>query len=198
MIEVMVVLVIMAAIVTMVIPKISNRNNQMKAAVRHISVLTREARNHAQLFGSTHRIVINMDQGIKSPKHSYWVEKSSKQALLPSDRKSILELENKPKDRLSDDEKAQLEPFEPADRLMRNPRELPSDLKFRSVELAGLDQTITQGRAYIYFFPSGLVEESIIQLSSGDQLQWSVLVHPLTGKSDIVTRQVSLKEIQGL
>lgn len=188
----------MAAIVTMVVPKISNRNNQMKAAVRHLSVLTREARNHAQLFGSTHRIVIDMQEGPLASTHSYWVEKSSKQALLPSDRKSILDLENKEADKLTDEEKAQIEPFERADRLMKSPRELPADLKFKSVELAGLDQVITQGRAYIYFFSSGLVEESIVQLSAGEKLNWSILVHPLTGKSDVVTRQVALRELKGL
>lgn len=187
--EVMVVLAIMTAIISIVVPRIGNKNNQIKAAVRHFTVLTRETHNHAKLYGATHRIVIDLGTEQSRDQQSYWVESSSQAFLLPEDKESILE----PKD---DDEESDSPPaFELASRLTKEKKSLPGDLRFLSVEVAGLDRPIESGRAYIHFFSQGLVEEAVVQLSAGENLNWSLAIHPLTGKADIVTRKISLRDL---
>src|SRR5690606_20564407 len=97
MIEVMVVLGIIGAIVAMIVPRLGNQNNQIKSAVRKISVLAKESVNHSKLFGATHRLVIDLGEGYesKSPQ-SFWVEISTSPYVLPSDKEDLFK-------KLSDD-----------------------------------------------------------------------------------------------
>ncbi|MCB0411554.1 MAG: type II secretion system protein [Bdellovibrionales bacterium] len=191
MIEVMVVLGIVAAIVVMVIPRIGNQNTEIKAAVRKMGVLAKECVNHSKLFGATHRIVIDLGDGFESnSQQSYWVEISTSPYLLPADKKDLFEKKDD-----DDEEEKKKFPFEMAARLTKEKKSLPGKLRFRSVEVAGLERPITTGIAYIHFFPQGLSEEAIIQLGVGDKLNWSILFHPLTGKTDIITKKMTLAEI---
>ncbi len=194
-IEVMVVLGIIAAMTAMIIPRMTNKNGQMKAAVRHLGVLAKETHIHSKLYGNTYRIVIDLGAGENADKdepQSYWVEQSSTPYLLPEDRESIF----KPKDEDEDEEETAKRPaFEPATRLMKEKKQLPGSLRFSQVEIAGLARPITSGLAYIHFFPQGRVEEAVIQLSIGEDLNWSLTLHPLTGKADIITKKISLKDI---
>lgn len=52
----------------------------------------------------------------------------------------------------------------------------------------------TEGRAYVYFFPGGLTEHSIVQISDGDDRVYSVEVHPLTGRAVIHTTAIEPEE----
>ncbi len=50
------------------------------------------------------------------------------------------------------------------------------------------------GRAYIYFFPAGITEHSIIQLSDGNDRIYSVEIHPLNGRAIIHNEAVEPEE----
>ena len=51
-----------------------------------------------------------------------------------------------------------------------------------------------EGRAFIYFFPSGMAEHSFIHLSDGDERVYTIEVHPLSGKSFLYTEEVEPEE----
>lgn len=193
-IEVMVVLGIIAAITALIIPRINNQNNQIKAAVRRIGTLAKEMHTHARLYGATYRLVIDFGSGNNRDEEDqfYWVEKSTQPYLLPEDKETILE----PPEEENDEEEKKPRAFELDSRLTPQKKSLPGDLRFKSVEVIGLNRPIESGRAYIHFFPQGLVEEAVIQLGIGEDLNWSVALHPLTGKADIVTKKISLREIK--
>ncbi len=53
---------------------------------------------------------------------------------------------------------------------------------------------IEEGRAYIYFFPGGVTEHSIIQLSDGDERIYSVEIHPISGRAIIHNEAVEPEE----
>lgn len=189
-IEVMVVLGIIAAITVMIVPRINNQNTQIKAAVRSLGGLSKESLNHSKLFGATHRLVIDLGEGFESNSNqSYWVEISTSPYLLPSDKSSLFEKKDK------DDEK-QKSPFDMAVRLTKGKKTLPGDLRFKSVEISGIERPLETGVVYIHFFPQGRAEEAVIQLGVGEKLQWSLLVHPLTGKVDILTKPISLRQLK--
>jgi general secretion pathway protein H len=67
------------------------------------------------------------------------------------------------------------------------------------VESVTYAEPFTSGVAYVHYFPQGLVEQTVIQVidesNANNQRIWSLVVHPLTGKIDIVTHEVSLREI---
>ena len=43
----------------------------------------------------------------------------------------------------------------------------------------------TEGQAYTQFFPTGLVDRSIVHVRADDGAQLSVLIHPLSGRVTI-------------
>lgn len=64
----------------------------------------------------------------------------------------------------------------------------------RGVTIAGVwtprhDEPLTQGRAYLYFYPEGMGERAIIHLSDGGAV-YSLVAHPLTGRVQVVNERV--------
>ncbi|AUX49070.1 hypothetical protein SOCE26_106150 [Sorangium cellulosum] len=84
--------------------------------------------------------------------------------------------------------------FQPAKAYGFNPekdrpgKELSSGVRFLQVETAHQDDPVTEGRAYLYFWPGGQTERAAIQLGLGgaetDNVM-TVLVSPLTGKTEL-------------
>ena len=76
---------------------------------------------------------------------------------------------------------------------------LPFGIRFRSVQTMHDEDARTKGRAYLYFWPSGLTERASIVLRKGDSLAdndaMTVMVSPLTGATQIKPGNVSLPVI---
>ncbi|MCP4599950.1 MAG: prepilin-type N-terminal cleavage/methylation domain-containing protein [Proteobacteria bacterium] len=56
---------------------------------------------------------------------------------------------------------------------------------------------VEEGKAYVYFFPGGVTEHSIIQLSDGDDSDeriYSVEIHPITGRAIIHNEAIEPEE----
>jgi len=74
--------------------------------------------------------------------------------------------------------------------------------KMRSAPLKGvtisavwtprLDEPVTQGRAYLYYYPEGMTERAIIHLADYADGAFSLIVHPLTGRVQIVGGRVEI------
>ncbi|XXT19784.1 prepilin-type cleavage/methylation domain-containing protein [Sorangium sp. So ce429] len=75
-------------------------------------------------------------------------------------------------------------------------KELSGGVRFLQVETGHQDEPATEGRAYLYFWPGGQTERAAIQLSLGGQetedAVLTVLVSPLTGKTEIKKGKVSM------
>ncbi len=198
--EVIITVGIMVSLVAFVAPKLGGRNQQIKAVVRKIGVLSRDIRNQSKLQNATYRLVIDMNSqnengpnGKAEPKYSYWVEKAAGSVIGDQ-----AEEEEKAKKKAKDDKDAAPPPdsFSVDSRLMKKPEELPAGMKFDRVELASSKDAFTEGRAYIYYLPQGYVEESIIQLSYGDKIKWTVAIRPLTGRADVYQDHFGLKDVR--
>ena len=48
-----------------------------------------------------------------------------------------------------------------------------------------------KGRAYLYFFPDGHTERAIVRLNDGDDF-YSLVVHPLTGRVEVMSGKVDI------
>ena len=73
---------------------------------------------------------------------------------------------------------------------------MPNGFEITKVEYARGEEVIDSGMAYVHFLPEGLVEETAIHLSADDKLKWTIAIHPVTGRVDIYTSEISLKEIK--
>lgn len=200
----MIVLVIVTGAISLVIPRIGNKNNQMKAAIRRFKVMTKQVRSMAKLNGTSYRIGFDLGQREDDPQN-YWIEKANYGVLIPGDKQQFLEDQNTAARAQANNNQKGASPsssgFTPDDSILSGKQELPYGLRFSEIELEGLEQPIEDGRAYIHFFPQGLVEEAAIHIRYGtdkydDGLQWTIAIHPLTGQADIITENVSLDEIK--
>jgi general secretion pathway protein H len=70
-----------------------------------------------------------------------------------------------------------------ADRLLAR-RELPGRATIRSVKVEGREKPVTEGVAYVHFFPGGQGERAAIEIAEGDHL-YTVTVEPFTGRARV-------------
>ena len=73
-------------------------------------------------------------------------------------------------------------------------RDLESGIRFKKVFSPHDDLPREDGKAYLFFFPGGRTEEAIIQLSDDSDRVLSLKVHPLTGRTDLVSGEVEPEE----
>jgi len=191
-IEIMVVLAIVGGILAAIAPRLVNPKLAMKSAVREFATLTREIHNNARLFNSTYRLVIKMD-----PKegHSYSLESSTGAVrLLTQEQKRELEFASS--DQQERAEKKLRDQFSEDGRILKKPKVLPRGLFFESIEYGNREEVLTEGVAYIYFFPQGLAEEAVVHIGDRKSLNWTVSIHSITGKASIIDGKKSLKELR--
>jgi general secretion pathway protein H len=68
-------------------------------------------------------------------------------------------------------------------------RELPGRTEIRSVRVEGRREPVTEGQAYVHFFPGGQAERAFIEVADGATL-YTVVVEPFTGRARVVTGAV--------
>ncbi|WP_413287880.1 Tfp pilus assembly protein FimT/FimU [Bdellovibrio sp. HCB337] len=186
-IEVMIVIAILAGLIAVGAPRLIKKEANIKKTARSLTVLVKEVRNQAKLFNVTYRIVIRIESG----QESYWVEKASGPALIDKEK---LKEEMEGNGKKDDDKDAPPPLFQIDKRLSKKEKVLPSNLHFAQVETINMSQPVTNGIAYIHFFPEGLMEASAIQLTD-KKITWTLVFNPLTGQADIVEKAVNLKDL---
>lgn len=193
-IEVVIVLAIIGIIATFGGRSFINKNTRIKSAVRRFAVMIKKLRNRARIENRTYRLVFDLPKDDRQVQ-TYWVEASSKDAKLMSEE----ELEDLKKDLADAPDGKVTDPqgFTPAGGFGGNEsgQTLPRGLFFDSIELAGEERAFKNGRIYIFFFPQGYVQESAIHITDKADLNWTLAIHPLTGKVEIIPRFMELKEL---
>jgi len=87
--------------------------------------------------------------------------------------------------------------FEPSEGKSGEPRELPGDISFKKVFSPHEKKPREEGKAYIYYFPGGVTEHAIIQLTDNNEEEehiYSIEVHPLTGRAVIHDSEIEPEE----
>ena len=150
----------------------------------------------AAIAGHTCRLVLDLDD------NAYWSECAKTNVRLARDGERSQngariatreeELAQEPqRDNLSDEEKerltlAQKGAFAASSDVPKT--ELGGTVKFTDVWVQHQPERYSSGKAFVYFWSSGLTEEASIHLSQGDDV-FSLLVSPLTGKVKILSER---------
>ncbi len=196
MIEIMIVIAIIGASVMMALPYITSRNTQTRRFLREMTVLSRELHTKAKLHGVVYRLVIEMPPpkaNGEPGEQKYWVEKSNSKLVLSEDE------EEEAKERLAEkDEEKRKDPkgFEMDNGILKEPRDLPSGIYFEQIELTRLKNPVRTGRAFIHYLPQGLVDEAAIHIKGVGTQAWTIAIHPLTGRAELIPKPTPLKEIK--
>ncbi|HET9552448.1 MAG TPA: type II secretion system protein [Anaeromyxobacteraceae bacterium] len=74
------------------------------------------------------------------------------------------------------------------DRLLPR-RELPGRTTFGEIRVEGRSRPVTEGTAYVYFFPGGQAQRAFVPVVDGDAV-YTVVVEPFTGRARVVTGKV--------
>lgn len=185
-IEILIVLALIAGLIVFTVPKLSTRD-QIRAAVRRLTVITKQTQTTARLTGAVHRLVVSMPGDEEEP-HTYWVERATEKDIA-------LSFSDEGDDDKDEDEATSQTGFEIEPKITKKPETLPGDLFFEDIEFSEKNR-VTEGKAYIYFFPEGLVTRSAIHLTNRKALKWTIIINPLTGVGTVLTEYKTLKDVQ--
>ncbi|HAG91528.1 MAG TPA: hypothetical protein DCL41_06635 [Bdellovibrionales bacterium] len=188
-IEIMIVLSIIGFGLTMAISRFTNRSGELRAVLRKTTVLSREIHTRAKLGGVTYRMVLDLGDGGPKATQSIYVEKGI-------DASVIREKDEDAEKNLPEEEKAS-DGFHKDSDLLKNPIPIPRDVYISEVEINRVEKPISQGKAYIHYMPQGLVEEAAIHIVRPESNQkWTISIHPLTGRAEVLTPSMRLEEMQ--
>jgi general secretion pathway protein H len=185
----------------------SLRKTDLREATSHMSGAVRYLFDRASTTGKVHRMVIDIETA------RYWAEVSDDRFYVPHEAESEQGLrareerrkrEERERDRSRtpssstfDLAKLEVADFRPKRARFAAFKELalkPVQLKkakLRSVYTPRVVDTLTSGRAYLYFFPLGQTEPAIITLTDmNGQSVYSLVVHPITGRVKIYNQAV--------
>jgi general secretion pathway protein H len=78
------------------------------------------------------------------------------------------------------------------DRLVAK-KELPGRAGFGKIHLEGRREDVTEGKAYVHFFPGGRAQRAYVPIADGDHL-YTVVLEPMTGKARVVAGPVEVRQ----
>ncbi|MBI4509988.1 MAG: hypothetical protein HY698_10170 [Deltaproteobacteria bacterium] len=196
-IEIMVVLAIIALLgfaVSMGVGKV--RKTELRSAAGRLATALRSAFDRASTTGAHHRVVIDLDEQV------FRVERCEGKVRL---RRSINEEKEE-----EQNEQAELAAPSPEGTVeaavaaasqslghgscasvkgdMGKPRQLPKkrSIGVSKVYVAHLEEPAEEGKVSVNFFPLGHAERAVIEVADDDDNVFSLVVHPLSGRVQIV------------
>lgn len=155
--------------------KMFSRN--MKASARQLASTVRFLYNKSSTDGVTLRLVIDFDE------QSYSVEKTSGDFTLAKEEEEKKE------------EEAPKEVFGAEGSKILKTTKLAKGVFFKDVYAEHQSGPKSEGKAYIYFFAQGYAENSVINLrDKDDKTNFSLVIHPISGKVSIQNKYQELEE----
>jgi general secretion pathway protein H len=190
----MIVLAIIGGVIAIGMPYLSNRNTAVHSFLRQMSVISRDLHTRAKLQGAAYRLVIDLGDEAQGEKaeQSVSIEKGNGKSVLRADEEG--EAMNRAKE---SDEAKRKDPrgFEEDKSILHSPLQLPTGMRIEKVELTRAKAPIRHGRAFIYYLPQGLVDEAAIHIKGEKNQAWTIAIHPLTGKAEVIAKPLTLKEL---
>ncbi|MBT4760621.1 MAG: type II secretion system protein [Bdellovibrionaceae bacterium] len=194
-IEIMVVLVILGGLTGAMLSRLKKGGKSNRSFLMQMGNLSKKVRSTSQLTNTTFRMVIDFgDPNDKNSAHQYWVESSTKPGINFSSDDTLDPEELKLK--LKEEKDFPPPKFQRNSRVLPVPIQLPAILEFEDVEIKSEERPVTSGRAYIYFLPQGLVDETLIHFKTHNKKQWTLAIHPLTGHISITGGYISMKDTE--
>lgn len=191
-VELMIAVAVVALLAAAVVPAVSSLSGaDARKAAGELSGSLRYLFDTAALRHATCRMVLDLDArtfGAECAPRLVGVARGSGPAAEPLDEE---ELER----RFPDEEdparrrllaSSRFGAFK--DQLLRK-RELPGSTAIREVRVEGRNEPITEGQAYVHFFPGGQAERAYVEIADGGAL-YTVVVEPYSGRSRVVTGRV--------
>ncbi len=183
-IEILVVIALIALVTTVAIPNINQAYKvKITNSTRELASTIRSAYDEAVLKGQVHRMAFDI------AKNQYWVEIGERNfQLLTVEQKELVE---KKESKLSKEEKDKKKsPFQLAKNINKHKNSLPSGVHFSEIQTVLYKEPIKVGVVYAHVFPHGFFEKLILHLKDDQDRESTLMVNPVTGKSQIFNHYV--------
>ena len=198
--EVGIALAIAAGLVAVMVPAISNvARVQLRQKSGQLAGGIRSLYGASAISGHTCRLVLDLDAS------AYWSECAQGSVRLSAEgerarsgarettrEEELLATVAQRGDAISEEERTRAElarksAFAPTTDIPKT--ELGSAVRFSDVWVSHQPERYVSGKAFLYFWPSGLTETAAIHLKQGDDVN-TLLVSPLTGKVRIASGRI--------
>lgn len=176
--EILVVIALIALASTIIVGNMGDViRTTSESFARQAATLIRSARDHALLSGKLVRIRFDLDE------QTYWVEDGKASNLLLSEEEERALKEKLDQKEWKAHERAQ------GFRLVRDLNEkkqvVPNGLRIDRIVSPRYKEPFEKGIVDIYFWPHGFSEAAVIQLRDSQNIERSLVIHPITGKTKI-------------
>lgn len=202
--EVLIVVALIALMMaTLVLGSGMLSSSRQHAAASAVVSLVRLAITRANGSGNSVRIVFDLDQDrlFLEESASRMLRDDSVEEDPAAGAQAATDVEaeaQKEAERILDGPSAPRPEFRPSPALPAEGRELGPGIEFRQVQTQHDDEPVTEGRAYLYFWPGGETERASIQIrrqgTSDEEQTLTVSVSALTGRARIQHGRVDLPE----
>jgi hypothetical protein len=170
---------------------------ELRTSAGRVAAAIRYVFDRALTTGKTYRMVFDLSEGV------YWVEDSKAAIALPGGKGAVVSRTERRRAQLgaAQDASDPLAPFlrpPPAFALTGDRRLLGTTGKmalrrgarFRGFWAMHQEELITEAKGQLYFFPQGMTEAALIQLGNDDETLYTLRVHPLDGRVEILSGKV--------
>jgi hypothetical protein len=184
----MIVIALIGLISIFAIPTVSSYFRiSLNTVAREIATVIKDAYNSTVVSGNINRLVYDLEN------QKYWVEMGPPTTLL--DTAETKEKEERRK-RFSRDEDAAKKPsgFGLNKIVTRKKVGLPAGVSFEDVLTQQSKEPISKGTAYTHFFPHGIVEKTIIHLKDSSDHHFSLVISPITGRTELYESYIDAKK----
>jgi general secretion pathway protein H len=194
-IEVSITLAVVALMLAVAVPALSAVTRaQLRQKSGQLAGAIRSLYGSAAIAGHTCRLVLDLDA------NNYWSECAKTNVRLAREgersqngaRIAGRDEAPQPRETMSDEDRERLElqrksTFTPSPQIPRTA--LGGSVRFTDVWVQHQPERYTTGKAFLYFWSSGMTEEASIHLAQGDDV-FSLLVSPLTGRVQVMADRV--------
>lgn len=190
--ELLIALAIIGLILSLVVGRVGKLlEREMKQSASRFASTLRYLYNKSVSEGVTLRLVLDIEES------RYWVEGTTETFTLTREEEEERKTENGKQRTETETENGEpteeapsIQPkeatFSPQESYLLKPVSLPKGVYFKDVYAEHQIERLDKGRAFIYFFPRGYVERSVIHLRDAkDEVHYTLEVNPITGRVKI-------------
>ncbi len=178
-IEVLIVIGLVALITTVGLPALNSAfRTNTDAFIRQTALIMGQARDRAMLTDKLVRLRIDFEKqtmSLEQAPSTYLVPKAPERPLTGREK--------------GEDEEKENGAYGPSREIMKEPREMPKDLKIIQVDSPRFKKPATEGLVDVYFFNNGHTDGATIYIKSDENVYKAIVLHPLTGTSRLIDKK---------
>jgi prepilin-type N-terminal cleavage/methylation domain-containing protein len=184
-VEILIVLGIFASLVAVGLPRFKLNTGNINSTGRELNAISRQIRQVARIKQGTYRLVFDLD----AKPSEYWIEYTTQFFDLKKEQSE----QKKTSQETQDSENPPL--FSRDEQIFKKTKLFPPSVTITSIETLSSKEPQTSGLAFIYYWPTGIVDLALIRMKNDTDKELFFLIQPLTGRGEFSEKNISLRDV---